>query len=195
MENFAEKQQKILEEATRRHIFEAVVQVTQRGNTSDFTMQQVADEAGMAIGSLYNYFKNKDSLMVYIFRQLLTMSKERCTAIAQGPGPANDRLRRVIAQFVQFGREYVILFRIFDRTGLHQRIPEEQRNRDANEDVDQIRLLLAEGIMQGVFREMDTLVMARILFACMVGLAVTQPISNDLSAEKLSEELMRLFHM
>lgn len=193
MEKLVEKQQKLLEEAARRHVLDAVVRITQKGNTPDFTMQQVADEAGMAIGTLYNYFENKNALILYVSRQVLMMHKERCRVAAQGPGPADLRLQRMIMEFIEFGREHVIMFRLFDRIGLHEQVSEEQRDRDANEDIDLMRSLLAEGVTQGVFREMDTLAMAKILFSGMVGALMAQTILKELSPEQLSGELMRLF--
>lgn len=192
MEKFVEKQQKMVEEATRRHIFEAVIRATQKGNTSDFTMQQVADEAGMAIGTLYNYFENKNTLLIYVFRRLLEVSQERCDAAASKPGLADRRLEQLLAEFLKFGREYVILFRLFDLTGLRQQLPEEEKEKHANQDIERIRAVLIEGIREGVFREMDALLMARILFACLIGSFVTQPIVNELSPKQLSRELMRL---
>jgi hypothetical protein len=121
------------------------------------------------------------------------MNRDRCQTAASKPGPADQRLQRWIMEFLDFGREYMILFRIFDRSGLRQQLSEEERNRNTHQDIHQIRTILAEGIREKVFRKMEPLMMARILFTCMIGSVITQPILNDLSSEQLSKELMRLF--
>jgi len=193
MEKLVDKQQKVLEEATRRHVFEAVVRVTQKGNTPDFTVQQVADEAGMAIGTLYNYFESKDTLLIYVFRQLFALNRERCDSVAFGPGRADQRLERLATMFFQFGREYIIIFRIFNRTGLHHHLPEEERERNANYDIERIRGILVEGIREGVFQEMNAHLMAKVFFACMIGSLIAQPFLSEFSPEQISKELMRLF--
>ena len=195
MKNFVEKQQKIMEETSKRHIFNSVVRITQKNNKIDFTMQHIADEAGMAIGTLYNYFENKSDLLIYVFRQLITMNNERCDIVVSEPGNAEGRLQRFIIEFLRFGREYVIIFQIFDRTGLHSHIPEEEKEKNTNHTVEIVKKILNDGIQEKVFRKMDTVMMARILFTCMIGAIITEPLLNQFSLEKLSRELMRLFYL
>jgi TetR/AcrR family transcriptional regulator, fatty acid metabolism regulator protein len=195
MEKFVEKQQKMMEESSKHHIFDAVVRITQKYNKTDFTMQHIADEAGMAIGTLYNYFENKNELLFYVFRQLLVMNKERCNVVVLGPGNADTRLRLFIAAFLQFGREYIIIFRLFDRTGLHHKMPEGEREKNTEYNLEIIKNILDDGVKENLFRHMDTTMMAKILFTCMIGVAVTEPLLNQFSPEQLSEELMHLFDL
>ena len=191
MAKFVKQQHKMAEEAMKRHIFEAVVTVTQKGNTTDFTMQQIANEAEIAIGTLYNYFESKNTLLIYVFRQLLVASQERCQAIASGPGTADQRLLRWATEFIKFGREYVIIFRLFDRSGLRSRMPEEERDRNTYQAIEQIKSILVEGVEEGIFHKMDAPLMAKIFFAGIIGSLAMQPILNELSAERLSRKLMR----
>ncbi len=192
MEKFVEKQQKMIEETSRRHIFDAVVRVTQRDNKTDFTMQHIADEAGMAIGTLYNYFKNKNDLLIYVFQELILMNKKRCYTALSGSGNTVERLQKYITEFLQFGRENIIIFRIFDRSGLRDHLPEGDREKNTMQDVEMIKKNLEEGIQDNILRKMDTTIMAKILFASMIGLSVTEPLLDEFSPEQLSQKLMHL---
>ena len=192
MEKFVEKQQKMMEENSRRYIFDAVVQVTQRDNKTDFTMQNIADEAGMATGTLYNYFKNKNDLLIYVFQELIAMNKKRCYAALSGLGNPLERLQEYITAFLQFGREYIIIFRIFDRSGLRNHLPEGDREKNTLQDVEMIKKILEEGIKDNIFRKMDTDIMAKIIFASMIGLSVTDPLLDEFTPEQLSRKLMHL---
>lgn len=193
MEKFAEKQQKVVAEAARQHLFDAVIRVTQQDDGADFTMQQVAQEAGMAIGSLYHYFENKDALLTYVFKRLVGMHRERQYAIACGPGTVLERLERLAVSGFQFGKNHVIFFRIFDRSGLHNFLPEEEKRCNINEDIDHIKGLMAEGISDGVLKPMDLSMMARIFFTCMVSFFSSKYVFADCSAEEVGKELIRLF--
>ena len=194
MEKFTEKQQKIIEEAARDHIFDAVIRVTQQGGAVDFTMQQVASESGMAIGSLYHYFKSKEDLLAYVIKRLIDMHRERQNAVAaRGQGSVLERLEQLAALGFQFGKDYQILFQLFHRSGLHCRFSEEEKERNINQDVGYIRELMAEGVAQGCLQDIDPLLMARLFFTCMVGFSFIKQVFSDYSPEQISRVLVRLF--
>ncbi len=50
--------------ATRDAILEAAAQIVSRGGLPGYTTNAVAERAGVSIGSLYQYFANKDALMM-----------------------------------------------------------------------------------------------------------------------------------
>ena len=55
--------------ATRDAILEAATRVISAGGLAAFTTNSVAARAGVSIGSLYQYFPNKDALMVALIHQ------------------------------------------------------------------------------------------------------------------------------
>jgi len=195
MQKFAEKQHKAMEEAAREHLFNAVIEVTQQVGDADFTIQQVAQKAGMAIGSLYNYFENKDALLTYVFKRLIDMHRARQRDIARGGGSVRDRLERLAESGFQFGKDHVIFFHIFSRSGLHCHLSEEEKNRNINEDVEQIRDLMAQGIAEGSFKQMDPLMMARIFFTCTISPFATKYVFGQCSAREMGRELIGLFEV
>ena len=193
MVKFIEKQHKIVEEAARNHIFEAVIRVTQQAGVTDFTMQQVADEAGMAMGSLYKYFKNKDDLLAYVFTHLVDMHRTRQNAIAQGPGGVCERLEQMATASFQFSSDHLIFFRIFSCSGLHSQLSEEVKQHKINEDVGVIKELMSEGIALGLLREQDPLLMARMFFSCTIGFFSAKHIFYDYGPGQVAQGLIGLF--
>ena len=190
MERLGEKQQRILEETAKDHIFSAVIRVTQRSDTTDFTMQQIANEAGMATGSLYRYFKDKDKLLTYVVERLVDMHRKRQEAIANGSGAVLERLEQLATSAFQFASDHVLLFRIFDHRGLRDRFEKEENHFAA--EISQIRDIMAEGIAQGVLRRMDPLLLARMFFASTISFFFVKPIFDEYSAEQLGQEVVRL---
>ena len=81
-------------------ILEAAVRVLARGGAARFTTVRVAREAGVSVGSLYQYFPNKESVL---YRLQLDEWKETGAVLAEilsdRDRPPPDRLRRAIRAF------------------------------------------------------------------------------------------------
>ncbi|WP_439618282.1 TetR family transcriptional regulator [Shinella sp.] len=82
-------------------ILTAAVQVLVEEGAQRFTTARVAEKAGVSIGSLYQYFPNKASILFRLqsdeWRGSNEMLREILTAIA----PPKDRLRRLVHAFVR----------------------------------------------------------------------------------------------
>ena len=56
-------------QATVDSILEAAAQVLQRGGVESFNTNAVAERAGVSIGTLYQYFPDKDAILVAVARR------------------------------------------------------------------------------------------------------------------------------
>jgi AcrR family transcriptional regulator len=56
-----------LREATGNAIIDAAEQVAARSGLSSASLQAIADQAGVAVGTIYNYFEDKDGLLEALF--------------------------------------------------------------------------------------------------------------------------------
>jgi len=52
----------------KEQIRDAAVDVISENGFYNTRMQDIADEAGLAVGTIYNYFSNKDDVLEYIFK-------------------------------------------------------------------------------------------------------------------------------
>jgi AcrR family transcriptional regulator len=78
------------QERSRRmqaRILEAAVRVLADEGALGFTTTRVADEAGISVGSLYQYFPNKHSLVVAIHRDAIRRGWEHVQAVLDSPAP------------------------------------------------------------------------------------------------------------
>ncbi|MCB0093819.1 MAG: helix-turn-helix transcriptional regulator, partial [Caldilineaceae bacterium] len=62
--------QKQLTQARRQQILDAAVQVIAEQGFQNTTIKQIAARAEVADGTIYNYFKNKDDILLAIIRQV-----------------------------------------------------------------------------------------------------------------------------
>jgi AcrR family transcriptional regulator len=60
------------------------------------TMQEIARDAGVAVGTLYLYFKDKDDLLIAGTDEYVTRHRRRAGAILSSGGSAADKLRRYV---------------------------------------------------------------------------------------------------
>ncbi len=82
-------------EARRLEIAEAVFRVIQRDGLAQASLRSVADEAGLAIGSVRHYFKGHDELIVFAMRALGDRVITRLLAHLPELDPATPRSRRL----------------------------------------------------------------------------------------------------
>lgn len=85
-------------QATHAALLEAAAQVLGRDGLSGFTTNAIAERAGVSIGSLYQYFPNKDALMLALIRRQQTRQAETVAAAAAlGPGATlAETVRRMV---------------------------------------------------------------------------------------------------
>ena len=60
------------------------------------TMQEIARDAGVAVGTLYRYFKDKDELLIAGTEEYVSRHRQQAEAIMASDAPAADRLRRFV---------------------------------------------------------------------------------------------------
>jgi AcrR family transcriptional regulator len=87
------KTDKIIEAARQRFRYYGI------GKT---TMQEIAQDAGVAVGTLYLYFSNKDALMVACAEGFVERHRQQIETILDCQAPADEKLRKyVLARFRQ----------------------------------------------------------------------------------------------
>jgi AcrR family transcriptional regulator len=82
-----DKRQRILDAARKRFRYYGVRKTT---------MQEIARDAGVAVGTLYLYFKDKDDLLVAGTEEYVTRHSRQAEAILASDASAADKLRRYV---------------------------------------------------------------------------------------------------
>lgn len=84
----------------RADILEAGVRVLCREGALRFTTPRVAEAAGISVGSLYQYFPNKQALLYAIHAQLVEQGwAETCAILDHPRWAARNKLRRIARLF------------------------------------------------------------------------------------------------
>lgn len=155
------------EQARRRHeIFHQVVKIFVKQGFHETSMQEIAMAAGLGKSTLYDYFQTKDEILVYFFEDQLSDMTAEAQKIAMENCSADVRLRKIMEAYVESLQANKSLF--MKLTFEAQRLkPESQKqiqnSRHAYQDM--IRALIEEGIREGVFRRVNSLLAARLLLS------------------------------
>jgi AcrR family transcriptional regulator len=153
----------------RRHqIFDATVNLFLSKGFRETSMREIAEAAKMGKSSLYDYFKTKDEIILWAVEDELFDLTAAAQQIASQPLPAIERLRQVMRKHLEFLVEskefYLKLSFEVQRLAMdsQKRI---QVGRHAYQDL--IRRLIDEGIQEGSFRPVDSLLVARTLITAL----------------------------
>jgi AcrR family transcriptional regulator len=112
-------------------ILEAVIRVLQTEGAPRFTMARVAEKAGVSVGSLYQYFPNKESILLQLQREeWLATTTLLEKILAPSATPPLTRLRQAIRAFFQSEwDETELRVALEDAAPLYRAAPEAQVHR------------------------------------------------------------------
>lgn len=102
----------VVQEFRKSEILSAARIVFSRKGFHDATIDDIAQEAGVAKGTVYLYFKSKQEIYVEALRDGVSQLIEDMRAEAALPGSAEERLRRVLAAKIAFFDKHRDFFQI-----------------------------------------------------------------------------------
>jgi AcrR family transcriptional regulator len=176
----------------RKEIFDASVHLFLDKGFYETSMHEIAKAAGIGKSTLYDYFETKDEILVSYFEDAIQAITKRAGEILQQDLDIPEKLRRIM----QMHLEYLVDSKqIFLRLSLEaQRLSAEsqekiQIKRHAYQDM--IRALIEEGIRQKIFRPVNPLFAARMIFSLLsIAVFTSRPTGTP---EEMLEEAMGIF--
>jgi TetR/AcrR family transcriptional regulator, cholesterol catabolism regulator len=181
--------------STRREQIEDVASAlfSNRGYRAT-SMRDIAKELDIQGASLYAHIPSKEAVLASIVERAAERFHQAIQPIAQGPGTAAERLRRMIEAHVQVvasSRERAHVF-LFEWTSLGQERREAvARSRNAYEDT--FTKVIAEGITAGELAHADAKLAAIFLLSAMNALAHWYRPDGPLGPGAIAEQYADLF--
>ena len=102
-----------MEENKRQAILEKARKWICINGFSEFTMGKLAKFCGIAKGTIYNYFDNKEDLMVKVVEERVVEIHKEVDEILSGPQKPEEKLRIMIRQGLEFYRDNVDLLIVY----------------------------------------------------------------------------------
>jgi TetR/AcrR family fatty acid metabolism transcriptional regulator len=161
-------------------ILRAAIKVFSRSGFFNSKVADVAREAGVADGTVYLYFKNKDDILVSIFNHVmdeaLAMGRKRLEKISD----PLEKLKQIVQAHLDLlgrDRDLAVVFQVELRSST--KFMEQFSATKVSEYLDQIRGVIEEGQEVGVFRRgLNTTIAAKVLFGALDEMATNWVLSR-----------------
>lgn len=133
---------------TRQALLEAAIRIFAEKGVGELLLNELAEQAGVSNGTVYNYFKNREEVLQAVGIELANQLSHRVSSISQGIENGAERVAIGVRIFIQQGRQDPIwaaaVVRVF------------QYDRNIRSIVaENLRVDLQLGLRQGIFRYED----------------------------------------
>jgi AcrR family transcriptional regulator len=138
-------------------IFEAASSLLEQHGVGGLTMDRVATTAGLATGSLYNYFQDKDDLLRFFYLRVVEPLFQAIEEGADADVPAPQKLEQIVRAAVDHGVTHKGLIRLLVSSAQESEVRRTARARILKI----VTGVFERGIREGSFRQHPTAPVAR----------------------------------
>ncbi|HOA51189.1 MAG TPA: TetR/AcrR family transcriptional regulator [Thermogutta sp.] len=153
--SLTEKCRELAVSAMKDGISQAALEVLKQYGYEGLTMDRVAEVAGIAKGSLYHYFRNKQELVTYLFDQTIEPAIQAGEEIFQRVVPAVEKLEAMVRMWFDYFSQHRALFDFLFRDPAVRELCLTSRRSKNGLAIDRFSAILRQGISEGVFRPLD----------------------------------------
>lgn len=184
------------QEEKRVRILESAAKVFAREGFYNAKIKDVAQEAGVAHGTVYLYFSSKEDLLISLFRENLSELIQYVQSEIQKEKNAEDKLRRMMSlqiELIETNPELTALMLVeFPQTG---KFLSSDSINELAAYIDMIANILKEGMAEGIFdNSIDVDVVATVIYSGIQGIA-TRWVLEEMKypLKKVADEISKVF--
>lgn len=193
MQDINKTKRELMGNAVRTAVYNATVAVLAKEGLEGLRMQYIANMAGLATGTLYNYFKNKDDLLCYVHERLFDDFFEQICSIANSKKSADMKIIQVTRAYFVFVRENLGIFRFLDEARIIDRHKEMTYSQAGEKCIGIFSEILQAGLEEGVFKDLDVDRTSELLHGCISGILKSKMQRNCLQPDQDAEDVVKLF--
>ena len=154
--------EEVVQEFRIQSIQEATMRVIARKGMSSATMQEIAEEAGVAKGTIYLYFRDRDELVEKTFDSAMGRLMTQIDAALERGGTIEEKLRGVMTAKLGFFTEHREFLRLYLSLRMPEGSPQQQRRQKQNCQpqyrgrVEKLAAVLDTAVASGEIQAVDT---------------------------------------
>ena len=181
----------------RKQILDAALTVFSRKGYGEATIPDIAQEAGVAVGTIYNYYQGKRHLLISIIEAFVIT--EPFKKLLEHPPEADDVsfFSSMIKERLEFGTGNLNrFFFLFSEVQRNPELRQQYTEQIFRPIMKYIQKYLNSRISSGAFRPVNTTVMSRLLPAMVIGLVLLFQIEGEngplqsVSRQEMADELL-----
>jgi len=184
----AVKKKELLDHLVKTQIVDAVMTMIKKN--SSITMDGIARTCGIAKGSLYNYFKNKEDLMGYVHQAILEPIRESKSMILDSRKDPLTRLYEFIDSVFHINEDLHFYFRFMEQ---ERSVAVEKKER-SDIVMQPLTRLCRQGIEKGQFIDVAPDILAEAIYGMVIGPMKSLPLVSykKQNLEKIRQDILRL---
>jgi AcrR family transcriptional regulator len=194
MRKLSQQKQAFTEQVIRESAYAGVMQVLSEYGLEKLTVQRVAAAANLATGTLYNYFKDKDDLLIYAaVRMFDELRRQQRQAIDCIKTPARKLQTFVESTFMFFSKN-IGFFRFLDQAQVYCKIDVAVKHSHVNSELEFLSEIIQSGIDSGVFKKVAKVDdLASFFHRAMVGTLCVNTELGEFDPVKEAKSLTKIF--
>lgn len=143
------------EQYIRRAAYEAVLRVLAEHGLAKLTISRVACVADLGTGTLYNYFRDKDALLVYVALELFQQVRQKQARAVEQAAAHREKLRSFVTTTFRYFNENRNFFRFLDQADIYCKMDMEVKFDHIDAEKNTLAEIIKAGIEEGVFKNTD----------------------------------------
>jgi AcrR family transcriptional regulator len=153
--------EEVVQEYRIASIQDATMRVIARKGMAAATMQEIAEEAGVAKGTIYLYFRDRDELVEKTFETAMEKLFLQIDEALDRDVAFEDKLRAVMSAQLEFFSQNREFFRLYLSLRMPEGTPAQQRRHQRTchpryrQRVDKMAQVLSQAIARGELRSVD----------------------------------------
>lgn len=153
--------------STRQSVLDAALEVFCEQTFGGARIEQIAERAGVAVGSIYKYFPGKQALVNEVFRYWKLKTREYSYAHAAGM-TAKERFDAWADQLMRFAHDHPLAYEFLETH--HHAAYLDEESRVAGDPMDRLALrLIQQGQKEGAIRSGDAAQLVAMVIGVFLG--------------------------
>ena len=165
--SLTEKCRELAASVMKDGISQAALEVLKQHGYEGLTMDRVAEVAGVAKGSIYHYFRNKQELVTHVFEQIIEPAIQAGEEIVGKSTPALEKLEAMVRMWLEYFSQHRSLFDFLFRDPAVRELCFTSQRAKHGLAIDRFRAILQQGMEEGVFRSLDPVVVAEMIIGAL----------------------------
>ena len=193
MHSLAERRKDVVASMMREGIYEAAVAVLTQHGLEGVTMDRVAQEAGVAKGSLYNYFPNKQVLLQFVHNRVIEPIQRKTGEVVAMELRAPAKLDTILRTWFEYLDEHRGLFNFLHDYAVRSLLEsEEETCRESV--VRDLSAVVEQGMSEGSFRRVNPSRVSEFVFGAVKQVAEPLFAADDpWPVDEMATQLMDFF--
>ncbi|HEX9161092.1 MAG TPA: helix-turn-helix domain-containing protein [Thermoanaerobaculia bacterium] len=188
--------EEVVQEFRVHTIQDAAMRVIARKGMAAATMQEIAEEAGVAKGTIYLYFRDRDELVEKTFETAITQLIARVEEALEREATVEQKIRAAMSAKLTFFRENKEFFRLYSSLRLPEGDAQQQRRHKRTCEpqyrvsVTRFAEILRDAMERGEIRRFDPYRMALFIVEGSNAIVVERVMEESSPAEEADVEFL-----